>query len=90
MRRTMAPVVAISGVMAIFALGCPGNSPDPQPAPEVKDSHVRLYIQDSLVPYLDSLAKEICAEHKRENQPETWLCDPEGDTYTKPPTNGKP
>jgi hypothetical protein len=58
--------------------------------PVGRDTTVRRYIQDSLVPYLDSLAKEVCEAHKRDEQPQTWLCDPDADDYQKPPKDGNP
>jgi hypothetical protein len=80
-------VLALSGLVALFAPACGGGSSS---TTEIKDSEVRTYIRDSLVVFLDSLTKEVCEEHDRENQPTTWLCKPGTDTYKPPPPNGKP
>jgi hypothetical protein len=90
MRRTTASVLAVSGLMALLAPGCGGGTQSTGGTSEMKDSEVRLYIEQKLQPHLDSLTKAVCAELDRENQPKTWLCDPDHDDYTKPPTNGKP
>lgn len=57
-----------------------------------KDSPAREYIRDSLEPYLDSLAYQLC-EIKYLVAPETpgrIVCTGPPEGYTKPPGNGDP
>jgi hypothetical protein len=75
------PIIGLALIGSALLSGCKG-----------KDSVVRLWIQDSLSMYLDSLAWQVC-KMKYKTAPEipgTKICpgDPEG--HTSPPKNGKP
>ncbi|HEY8197314.1 MAG TPA: hypothetical protein VIG04_10065 [Gemmatimonadales bacterium] len=57
-----------------------------------KDSPLRVYIRDSLEPYLDSLAYQLC-EVKYKVAPEApgrIVCPGPPEGYKKPPGNGTP
>ncbi len=59
---------------------------------ERKDSPLRTYIRDSLEPYLDSLAYQMC-QLKYEVAPDApgrLACPGPPEGYNKPPGNGKP
>jgi hypothetical protein len=58
-----------------------------------KDKEVRLYIENDLRPYLDSLAHQLCrvrAAAAPTVGDGSDICPPRPDGYKPPPSNGKP
>jgi hypothetical protein len=92
MRLTRAVGAALIGGTLMAACQQQAEQPRQETVQEdltAKDGVVRLYIQDSLVPYLDSLAKEVC-ELKDPAEP-SWFCPgPKRVDYRKPPKDGSP
>jgi hypothetical protein len=92
MRLTRRVGAALVGGTLIAACQQQAEQPRQEAAQEdvaAKDRVVRLYIQDELVPYLDSLAKQVC--QLRDPTEAIWLCPgPERDGYRKPPKDGTP
>ena len=80
-RRAMMSIALLLGPLIA---GCPG-----------KDSELRTYIESTLRPYLDSVARQTCRSKKEtsptNSEPDTWLC-PHGppDGYTPPTGDGPP
>ncbi len=92
MRITGGVGAALIGVTLMAACQQQADQPGQEAAQEemsAKDHTVRLYIQDSLVPYLDSLAKEVCK--MRDPDDPSWFCPgPLRTDYQKPPKDGNP
>jgi hypothetical protein len=58
-----------------------------------KDKEVRLYIENDLRPYLDSLTHQLCrvrAAAAPTVGEGSDICPPSPDGYKPPPSNGKP